>query len=305
MRDSRDYQILFLGLFLSLGVFTRDWSIHAEVMVVAIVTCLGTQQMGQWWEAWSRGEIPWEPPTLQPGATTLEPGFLPGIPALIRQLKHGLSLSNWRSPLITALGLSLLLRVDHWSAMVLGAIVAIGSKFLIRIRGKHIFNPANLGILVTIATVPGAWVSPGQWGEDLWYLLLFLGAGGIVLKRVGRWDTTVAFLGSYGLLELGRVWWLGWTWDVGWHRLTSGSLLLFALFMITDPRSIPDRRGSRIVWAVAVALLTFVLRNQFYLSTAPFWALGCLAPLSPLLDWWGDRQNPESQDDRRFQWSIR
>jgi hypothetical protein len=66
-----------------------------------------------------------------------------------------------------------------------------------------------------------------------------------VLKRVGRWDTTLAFLGSYALLEALRNLWLGWAWDVWAHRLMSGSLLLFALFMVTDPRSIPNARPAQ------------------------------------------------------------
>lgn len=65
----------------------------------------------------------------------------------------------------------------------------------------------------------------------------------------------------------------------------SGSLLLFALFMITDPRTIPNARISRLIWAVSIALLTFILRNYFFVSTAVLWALIALAPLSILLDW--------------------
>jgi Na+-transporting NADH:ubiquinone oxidoreductase subunit NqrB len=64
----------------------------------------------------------------------------------------------------------------------------------------------------------------------------------------------------------------------------SGSLLLFALFMITDPRSIPNARISRVLWAGCIAIFTFILRNQFFVSTAVFWALFALSPLSVLLD---------------------
>jgi Na+-transporting NADH:ubiquinone oxidoreductase subunit NqrB len=191
---------------------------------------------------------------------------------------------NWRSPLITALGLSLLLRVDHLPTMMLAATLAIASKFCLKVEHKHYFNPANFGIVAVLSLTQDAWVSPGQWGEDIWYSLVFLGAGGLVLKRVGRWDTTVAFLGSYALLEALRNLWLGWTWDVWGHRLMSGSLLLFALFMVTDPRSIPNARPARLIWAGAIALLTFILRNEFYLPNAVFWALFALSPFTLWLD---------------------
>jgi Na+-transporting NADH:ubiquinone oxidoreductase subunit NqrB len=193
-------------------------------------------------------------------------------------------LSSLKSALITALGLSLLLRADHYTTMLLAGSLAILSKFLFQVERKHFFNPANFGIIAALILTNDAWVSPGQWGDDGWYALLFAGTGGMLLKRVGRWDTTAAFLGSYALLEAMRNLWLGWTWDVFFHRLMSGSLLLFALFMITDPRSIPNARISRLLWAGCIAVLTFILRNQFFVSTAVFWALFALSPLSILLD---------------------
>jgi Na+-transporting NADH:ubiquinone oxidoreductase subunit NqrB len=247
LNDIRDYQILFLSLFLVLGIGTRDWTLRPELIGVAIATCLLTQ---------------W---------------ILSSVMSQEQKL-------NIRSALITSLGLSLLLRADHWTTMALAAASAIASKFLFQVGNKHFFNPANFGIITALLLTSDAWVSPGQWGEDWWYGLLFVGTGGMILQRVGRWDTTAAFLGSYSLLEAIRNLWLGWTWDVYLHRLMSGSLLLFALFMVTDPRSIPNARIGRIVWAVCIAIFTFILRNYFFISTAVFWALFILAPLTILFD---------------------
>jgi Na+-transporting NADH:ubiquinone oxidoreductase subunit NqrB len=188
------------------------------------------------------------------------------------------------SPLITSLGLSLLLRMDHFSTMVIASAFAIMSKFILQVQGKHIFNPANFGIVAALLCTDDAWVSPGQWGEEGWYALLFLAAGGLVVGKVGRWDTTIAFLGTYAGLEAARNIWLGWTWDVWAHRLMSGSLLMFAFFMITDPRSIPNARIGRLIWALSIAMLTFILRNYFFISTAVFWSLFALAPLTIVLD---------------------
>jgi Na+-transporting NADH:ubiquinone oxidoreductase subunit NqrB len=193
-------------------------------------------------------------------------------------------LHSLRSALITGLSLSLLLRTDRWEIMAFAAAIAILSKFTVRVGNKHLFNPANAGIIAALVLTQEAWVSPGQWGELGWYALLFAGAGGIVLHHVGRWETSAVFLATYGLLMGLRDHWLGWSWDVAFHHLMNGSLLLFALFMITDPRSIPNAQGSRIVWAAAVAGLTFTLQTGFALPTAVFWSLFCLAPLTPLLD---------------------
>ncbi|MEH2369959.1 RnfABCDGE type electron transport complex subunit D [Nostoc sp.] len=262
LKDIRDYQILFLGLFLVLGIGTRDWTLRPELIGVAIATSLATQ---------------W----------------------ILSSLTGKEQVANLRSALITSLGLSLLLRADHWTTMAIAAVLAIVSKFIFQVGDKHFFNPANFGIISALILTPDAWVSPGQWGEEWWYGLLFLGTGGMILQRIGRWDTTAAFLGFYSLLEAIRNFWLGWTWDVYWHRLMSGSLLLFALFMITDPRSIPNSRIGRIVWAVCIAGLTFILRNYFFVSTAVFWALFALAPLSILLDvfWLAPRFTWQEKDE--------
>ncbi|MBM0741252.1 RnfABCDGE type electron transport complex subunit D [Phormidium sp. CLA17] len=275
-RDARLYQILFLSLFLLLGIGTRDWTLHPEIVATAIATCL----MTQW--AWS---IFSAPPTSSPA------------PPLHFSLP---------SALITALGLSMLLRTEHIGTMILAAVIAISSKFLLKVNGKHVFNPTNIGIVAAVLLTHDAWISPGQWGESSWYALLFLGTGGVVVQRVGRWDTTGAFLGSYALLELGRNLWLGWTGDVLLHRLTSGSLLVFSLFMITDPRTIPNARVARLVWASAIALLAFILRNVYFLPTAVFWSLFALAPLSAVLDliWASPRfswqaEEPENLEDAR------
>ena len=293
LRDARDYQILFLALFLLLGLSMRDWTLKPEVIAIAISTCLLTQGMLSFWMGRKSvsDSAPEEPEQSDLG--TIPERFqgrrlLPSLQpvAWIRNL-------NWRSPLITALGLSLLLRVDHWSTMALAAFVAIASKFLCQVDGKHFFNPANIGIIAALTLTHDAWVSPGQWGEEIWYALIFLGAGGMVLKRVGRWDTTAMFFGSYALMEAVRNCYLGWTWDVWSHRLMSGSLLLFALFMVTDPRSIPNARPARLLWAFSLAVLTFVLRNWFYLPTAVFWALFILSPCTIGLDhlWKAERFN--------------
>jgi Na+-transporting NADH:ubiquinone oxidoreductase subunit NqrB len=247
--DARDYQIVFLGAFLGLGITTRDWSIRPELVVSLIVSCCLVQLV-------------------------LTKTFRSNQDAV-----HAL-----KSALITSLGLALLLRADRVSTMVLAGTLAIASKFVFAIAKKHWFNPANFGIITALILTPDAWVSPGQWGDDWWYLLLFLGLGGIVLNRVGRWDTSVAFLGSYAGLEIARNIWLGWTWDVCIHKLSSGSLLLFALFMITDPRSIPNARSTRIAWSISIAGLTFILRNYFYINEAMFIALFIMSPLTVLLD---------------------
>lgn len=282
--DARNYQILFLASFLTLGIATRDWTLKPELIAAVIVTCLITQ---------------WISDNLAKYLASLKNMAIEQNKFI---LSNPLKLPSLRSAIITALGLSLLLRADSFTTMMLAGFLAILSKYIFRLNGKHFFNPANFGIISVLILTSDAWVSPGQWGDEWWFALLFASTGGIILKQVGRWDTTVVFLGSYALLEAVRNIWLGWTWDVFLHRLMSGSLLLFALFMLTDPRSIPDAKISRYIWAICIAGLTFILRNQYYVPTAIFWALFALAPLTIVLDviWNAPRFNWSKSNNKLF-----
>lgn len=295
LSDIRDYQILFLSLFLFLGLATRDWTLRLDAIAILVFTCIITQLIAVWmWRYLHNIRF-----FMLPGQLEVDLGeaFRLKIAGVAKknfaQMLHPERPLSIRSAIITSLGLSLLLRADHYSTFVLAGIFAISSKFLLQFQQKHFFNPANFGIISALILTPDAWVSPGQWGEEWWYALLFFGTGGMILKRVGRWDTTAAFLISYAALEAMRNFWLGWTWDVYFHRLMSGSLLLFSLFMITDPRSIPNTRISRLIWAIAIAVLTFIFRNQFLIPTAVFWALFAVSPLTIVLDflWSSERFN--------------
>ncbi len=270
-QDTRDYQILLLSLFLFLGIYTRDWTLRPGLIWAIIFSCLLTQVILSVWVQASKAENGYRLPSNY----SQYPFY---------HFWQNESISSLKSALITALGLCLLLRGNDGKTLVIAGILAIVSKFLFRFRGKHFFNPANFGIIAALTLTNDAWVSPGQWGTDGWYLLLFLGTGGLLLKRVGRWDTSVAFLLVYIGLEAIRNLWLGWSWDVLQHHLMSGSLLLFAFFMITDPRSIPNATISRLIWAISLAGLTFILQHVFYLNTAIFWSLFFLSPLTLVLD---------------------
>ena len=278
LKDARITQIIFLGLFLLLGVSTRDWTIQSNLILVVITSCVITQWILASVVKYSKYHDEYSLTNLYSKSNIL---ISPEV------------LTSLRSALITALGLCLLLRSNSPQTMAIAGCLAIASKFLFRHHNKHFFNPANFGIIAALTLTNDAWVSPGQWGTDWWYLLLFLGLGGVVLKQVGRWDTSIAFLLAYGGLEALRNFWLGWSWDVWQHQFMSGSLLLFALFMLTDPRSIPNSQKGRLVWSGAIAISTFILQHYFYLSTAIFWSLFIVSPLTVLLDtaWHAPRFN--------------
>ena len=127
-------------------------------------------------------------------------------------------------------------------------------------------------------------MSPGQWGSAVWQVLLVTSLGGMVLTRSRRLDIALAFLGCYGGLLLLRCLWLGDPWAIPLHQMQSGALLLFAFFMITDPRSTPDHRAGRLLFAAAVAGLAFHLQFAWQVRTGLFHALVILSLFTPLID---------------------
>lgn len=246
-RDARHFQILFLGIFLVYGTWILRWDLEWERCLLLLTTCLVAQAFFVKWKG-----LPW---------------------------------NALKSAMITGLGLCLLLHAGHGYTLVLGALVAIGSKFLFRIKGKHIFNPANIGIVVAVLLTGDAWVSPGQWGSGPALVFLVGAAGLMVLLKVGRVDTSAVFLITFGSLDLLRtVGYLGWGMDVWAHRMMNGSLLLFTCFMITDPMTTPNAPKARVAWSILLALLTFGIGTFAFVHTAPIWALFVLCLTTPLLD---------------------
>jgi len=188
------------------------------------------------------------------------------------------------SPVITGLGVALLVRSDLAWLPPLAASAAIASKFVIRWKGKHLFNPANFGLCACMLATHHAWASPSQWGQSTMLILLFVALGLAVVVRALRSDISFAFLAFWAALKAARVLWLGQPFGVLEHELATGSLIVFTFFMISDPKTTPDSRAGRVLFAGVVALVAFTAQHGFWVTNAPLWTLFFLAPLVPLLD---------------------
>jgi Na+-transporting NADH:ubiquinone oxidoreductase subunit NqrB len=207
----------------------------------------------------------------------------------------GPEIVDLRSPLITGLSLSLLMRADEPWLHALAGVIAIGSKFIFRIDGKHIWNPAGFAIVVLLFSSKGIWISPGAWGTAVWFSALLAFFAILVLHASRRSDMAIFFLGCHGALLLARAFWLGDPLAIPLHQLQSGSLLIFAFFMISDPRTTPDSRLGRLLFALAVAALAHYLAFFMQMRPALYVALIAFSPVTLLLD----RLLPA----QRFAWS--
>lgn len=188
-----------------------------------------------------------------------------------------------KSALISSLSLCLLLRTNDMAVTALAAFIAIGSKFVIRWKGKHVFNPTNLALVVILSSGLG-WISPGQWGQVAWLGFLIACLGSLVVTRAVRADVTLAFLTFYISLLVLRALWLGDPLTIPLHQLESGALLIFAFFMISDPKTTPDSRAGRIIYALLVALTALSIQFGLFKPNGPLWGLIVCSPLVPLLD---------------------
>lgn len=252
-RDPRLYQIGALALLLGYGVLARGFDVGPG----RIALLLGSALLAQW--ACTR----W----------------------------FGLPVFDPRSALISGLSLCLLLRTGSPLWAVVAAVITIASKFLLRWRGKHLFNPTNFGLVALLAAGAPVWVSPAQWGTALTFAFLIACIGLLVVNRAARADVTFAFLAAYAGLLIARSLWLGEPLAIPLHRLESGALLLFAFFMISDPKTTPDSRAGRLLFAAMVAAGAWYVQFRMFRTNGLLWSLALFSAAVPVLDWLlpGDR----------------
>jgi enediyne biosynthesis protein E5 len=189
-----------------------------------------------------------------------------------------------RSPLISGLSLCLLLRTNSLLPALLTAVITIVSKFVLKRGRKHIFNPTNFGIVAMMLLTSQVWVSPAQWGSKLYFAFFIACAGGMVIYRAARSDVTYAFLLAYVGILFGRAFWLGDPWSIPLKQLQSGSLLLFAFYMISDPKTTPDSRTGRILFAILVAAGAAYVQFGLYRTNGLLWSLALCSIFTPIID---------------------
>lgn len=198
------------------------------------------------------------------------------------------------SAVISGFGLGFLLRSDTIWIHPLCAALSVGSKYLVRIDGKHVWNPTNFGIVVVLLLFPdSAWVTTGQWGAVFIILYGIANAGLFVVYRVKRFHVCVAFWLPLAILLFAQAHFTSLPMDTAIARVTAGSLILYTFFMITDPRTTPNTLIGRIGFASAVSVLTFILFVA-EIEFAPFFALFMVSGFTPLVDY--------LMPARRFEW---
>lgn len=249
-KDPRHYQLGVLSALLASGAAAGVFDISLFQIAAIVSTALAVQFLGSFMTA-----------------TRFEP----------------------RSALVTALLLSLLLRADAVAPLMIAAAIAIGSKFTLRLYGNHLFNPAIAGIagiliLSQTAMPDAARTASGEWSASIWFAAALAGAGLLIAWRAARLAVPLIFMGAYAALIVSRALWLGEPLAVPMAQVQNGALLLFAFFMICDPKTAPEGRTARAVFAAGAAIAAYALTYRFHIADGIFYALAIMGVLRPLIE---------------------
>jgi len=267
--DARLFQLLFQASLLLAGALWCDFALSPWQVVLSFATVCATQWV------WLRAT--------------------------------GLQERGMLSALITGFGLSLLVRADNLWVHPLLAVIAISSKFVWRYEftpsrlsagSAHRFNPANLGAVIAAYLLPGAWLSPGQWGHSVTLALGVMLLGAVVSSKARRADASWVFLLTYAGLVSARAIYLGVNpWSI-WHQIDNGALLLFAFFMISDPMTTPRLARQRIVYSAVVALGAFGWQYGLFKPNGPIVALFIASLAVP----WLNRRAARAKQLLAYRW---
>ena len=152
------------------------------------------------------------------------------------------------SAVISGLIIALILKPGvSWYIPIFAALIAIGSKHVIHIKGKHIFNPANFGLLLSMFVLRTYLV---WWGSSIAWLVLVL--GGLIAYRFKRFHLLISFLITQFVL-------------LGTYSALNGEPILNAIFManllfifvmLVEPKTSPTTRNGRIIYGVLTGIFS-------------------------------------------------
>lgn len=203
---------------------------------------------------------------------------------------------NLLSAYISGISLTLLVKPQGGALwpFALGGFLAISSKYVLRYRDNHLWNPTNFAVTALLLAAPDrVSVLSHQFGNDLTTNLVIWAFGLVIAARVGVLHITLTYVASFLLLNGARAAALGQPLLPELAPITGPMYQLFVFFMITDPRTVVRGWRPQIVVAVSIALMETLIRfasdSGWPLPTAfnaapAFLALALVGPLAKWID---------------------
>ena len=198
---------------------------------------------------------------------------------------------NLASAYISGISVGILLRSPAFWPYALCSIIAIASKYVLRVKNRHIWNPSNFGICVMVFLASDSVTTLSiQWGNTFWAMLVIWLLGSTIIWRLRRFHICFVYVLSFLFFALIRARLIGQPWQSEIAPLTGPEYQLFVFFMITDPKTTVRSRLGQSVVAFAVAAVEMVLRLKQSIYS-PLYALFIVGPVAVLITMWLDSRN--------------
>jgi Na+-translocating ferredoxin:NAD+ oxidoreductase RnfD subunit len=195
---------------------------------------------------------------------------------------------NLASAYITGISVGILVRSPAFWPYVLCSVISITSKYVLRVKGRHIWNPSNFGISVLLFLAADTVASLSiQWGNYLWPMLVIWVLGSVIIWRLRRFHISGIYVASFVAFAFLRSWIIGSPWQSEIAPITGPMYQLFVFFMITDPKTTVRSKLGQCVVVFLVASLEMVMRLDQVIY-APFYALFIVGPTAMLIEMWLD-----------------
>jgi hypothetical protein len=258
---------------LSLGVLQIDKRYLAPILVT-IVLLVGQLTFG-FLESWSR--------------TALAISTAIGVEIVLARLFTG----RWphlASSYISGISIGMLVRSPAIWPYALCSAISITSKYVLRVDGRHIWNPSNFGIVAMLVLASDTVASLSvQWGNMLLPMAVVWCFGSVIIYSLGRFHITLTYAASFAAFALIRSLVTGHPFLSEVAPITGPMYQLFIFFMITDPKTtIRSFRGQCLV-AFLVAGVEACFRLLQFVH-APYYSLFLVGPAANLVEIARDRR---------------
>ena len=192
------------------------------------------------------------------------------------------------SAYISGISVGILVRSPAYWPYAVCAIVSIMSKYVLRVNGRHIWNPSNFSISVLLFLAPETVAALSiQWGNYLLPMLVIWILGSIIIARLHRFHITGTYVACFIVFAFLRSYITGSPWQSEIAPLTGPMYQLFIFFMITDPKTTVRSKFWQCIVVAVVALVEMILRLS-HVVYAPFYALFLVGPAALLIEMWFD-----------------
>ena len=188
------------------------------------------------------------------------------------------------SAYVSGISVGILVRSPAFWPYALCSAISIISKYVLRVRGRHIWNPTNFGVVAMLLLAPEVVAGLSvQWGNNLLPMVFVWMFGTVILYTVGRLNITVTYVVAFLCLAVARAWYTGHPVLSEIAPITGPMYQLFIFFMITDPKTTVGPKWAQSVVVIAIALLEAAFRLMQFVY-APFYALFVIGPIANLIE---------------------